>query len=476
MIVDITTKDNETYSITRREMISSSYQQDSSSDNEFVLGFASACSLSFSMKDLEEQYTDVDFLESTCVMWDDEKLVRKGLFYLKKLTKRDDVYNFEFIDNMTKFDKRFKEQEFSGNIVSLLQLICRDCGITLYDYSKMLNQDIIIKNSDELLNMNYREILQAICEATGTFAIIDEFGRLVLDWYTLEQPTEIAYYQLHDFEIEEAKSAPKEVSGVINGVEVKSWSTSPSGYVLYITNNNPILMNHTEADINSYLANIKNNRLINDFEYNSLELRTRINWNLKVGDCITVEDKKGNWHFSIITNIAYRNDSNMTITCSGENHDRDYTTINKKNAEYSSSAFIFGKKETTDKTTKISILNVRDSSQAYLNLSDLQLSGSVSVKLNDSNIKTINKYGDMSHGFVLNLEKTMNTNELEITGNGVSELEISLILVNCTAEETVEPVEQYATILEYPAASGYGNNLYETCHLEKEEIIEGGGE
>ena len=58
----------------------------------------------------------------------------------------------------------------------------------------------------------------------------------------------------------------------------------------------------------------------------------------------------------------------------------------------------------------------------------------------------------------------MPENTLEISGTG-TDIEISLLMVNCNAEETVEPTPDYIFIDE----ADY--NIYDTLLLRKEEIL-----
>lgn len=486
MIIKITTKDGSDYTITNKNLVSTSYRQDSSSDNEFLLGFAASCSFNFSMKDFEGEYDDVNFLESTCELYNDEQTIKKGTFSLKKLTTRDEIYNFEYIDNMVKFDKRFKEQKFNGNIVEFLQLICSDCNVVLGSYSEILNQDIQITNTDVFLNMNYREILQSLCEVTGTFALINEDGELTLKWYNEESSKDILYSTLHQFELDESLSSPKELNGIVNGLEFKTWTDEPEGYVLYLSNNNPVLMNLTEVEVYEVLNNIKSNRLNDDFEYNSLDLQKRIDWELNVGDKIRVQDRKGNFHNCFITNLTFRNDSIMSLTSSGENHDRNYTSVNNDNTNLYSYTTMkkFQNEEilniSSTKTFLYRINNIKESSCIFLNhLLESNSKFTINLYIEDELIKSIDTEKDIFNwGIIIDLEKTMKENILKIEINGNGDIDInknvfSFILVDCNIEESQDEEPDDEWIIIYDMWNNEeAQNPFNTLLISRELIIE----
>lgn len=471
MVLNFTLKDESTLQITNNEIISSSYKSDSSSSNEIQFGFASSAGLDFSIIDLEGDYTSVDFDGATIEMYNDAETIKKGIFIVKSVSRRKEIINISSLDYMSKFDKRFIDNLWSGTVGELLTKICTDCDVTMGDScTDFLHSDIVLPNSDPFINMNCREILQAICECAGCFAIIDSDGELQLKWFNLSVVKErIAYSALKDVEINDAENNITDVSGVIGGLEFKTYDSEPEGYEIIIGNNNPIIYNHNYEETQAIFDEIKTERLV-DFNYYTLDLQTRTIWDLEVGDTIEVQNKNNSYYKAIVTNIEYANDCNMYIVSSGENHDRNYNSINNKDSEAYGGTLIFGLNKDTDGEYFIKIKDINPSSQAYLNISDTSLNGSVVIELEGTTLKTLTNNGFTSYGFVVNLETTMQENILKITGTGVSDLEISLILVNCSAEETEEPVPEYVVINR--------ENVHDTLLLNIVEIQEqslGGG-
>lgn len=471
MILDFVLSDDSTLTMTDDIIISSSYLSDASSSNELIFGFASSCGLDFTIIDLNGTYLNTDFNSAVITMYNDDRTIKKGVFNVRTVTRKKETITFSCLDDMSKFDKRYTNNMFSGTVKDLLDEVCDLCGITEgTTCTSFLHSDLNIPNSDPFINMNCREILQAICECSGCFAIIDENGELQLKWFNLSTVTkQISYDSLFEYEKEDTENNITDISGVIGGLEFKTYNDNPSGYEIIIGNNNPIIYNHNYTETQNIFNEIKEERLV-DFNYYTLKVKVRIDWTLKVGDTIEVQDKNSSYYKAIITNIAYSNNSGMTITSAGENHDRNYNTINNKDSEAYGGTLIFGLNKDTDGEYFIKIKDINPSSQAYLNISDTSLNGSVVIELEENTLKTLTNNGFTSYGFVLNLETTMDENILKITGTGVSDLEISLILVNCSAEETEEPVPEDVVITR--------ENVHSTLLLNIVEIQEqnaGGG-
>ena len=460
MKLKIILNDNTDFIINETSLISWNYKADSTDNNEILLGYASSCSLTFSLKNINNAYTNTDFTDCKVELWNDDLTVRKGIFNYRTLQKRDEIFNFSCLDNMIKFDKRFIDETFTGTVADFLQLACNDCVVSAGDsLNSFLNDDLTITNIDTIINMNYREIIQAIAECCGIFFYIDKDGKLQQAWYNTTHSLTIPYTSLHSLEIQEEVNSPKEITGVINGVEVKSWAVLPDGYALYLSNNNPIFMNHTEADITNRIIAIKSNRL-NNFNYYTASFSLRIDWSLNIGDSVRVQDKYGNYYLCLITNLTYNNYM-MSINSAGQNYNRDYNQITNKDAERKSSGvLLYRSNKDTDGIYSYTIKNIKESSQVYLNVSDTNLNGSIDILIEGTLYKTITSSGGLSsYGVILDLENTMTENEIQIDVNGITDLEISFMLINCDIEETV--IEE--TMINR-------DNVYDTLLLNIEEI------
>lgn len=466
MYIKLTTLNSDTYYIDESNLISWTYKADSSADNELMFGFASSCGLNFSVKDTLGTFTGVNFTNSTIELYEDSTMTtKKGIFRCNNIQRREDIINFESLDYMTRFDRRFTDETFvNKTIKELLLEACGACNVSPgSSLSSFLNDDIVIKDNETILNMNYRELIQCVCEVSGTFAYINPDGELEIGWYDLTPKKDISYSVLHSLEIQEEENNPKEISTVVNGVEVKTYQVSPQGYCFILSNNNPILMNLTEEECNNRLNTIKNTRF-NNFRYYTLSCSLRQDWDLTIGDSVRVEDRNGVKYLCLITNYTLQ-DYMMSITSSGQNYNKDYNQINNNNSNNGGGALLYRKHMTSNGLASIDIKNIKESSQAYINVSDTNLSGTIEILINDVSYKTITGNGLTSYGVILDLEKTMTTNNLKVRVNGVSDLEISLLLINCNVEENI-PDHYYIT----------RENMHDTVLLHLEEIQEGGGQ
>lgn len=450
--------------ITEDKMLSWEYKADSSTDNEFVVGFCCAAGLNFAISNFDGTYSNIDFNGCTIDLYKDDVNVI-GKFNFKVLTRKNDIMNFQTLDNMEKFDVRYTEDSFSGTVEQLVKKCCINCGVQAgSSLNSFLNKDIQINNNEQFLNASYREILQAALEISGCFGYIDSQGQLQFGFYDLNTvDKQLPYNSLMDFEREEVPNNITDISCVVNGIEVRSYDSQPTGYELYLANNNFLLLYLTENEIKTVLNNIKTTRFTN-FSFYSLNLKTQIDYDCNIGDVIEVQDKDLNYYKAIITNLTFTNSSAMKINSAGENKSRNYTNItNKDGGTVGGAASIFRSHKTNINNATIStiaIKNVKEGSQCFFHLSG-EGSGTITALLNGVVVKTFT-FG--SYGFVLPLEYTMPENTLEVSGTG-TDIEISLLMVNCNAEETVEPTPDYIYIDE----ADY--NIYDTLLIRKEEIL-----
>lgn len=467
MVLDFVLSNGASLTMTNNDITASEYKSDASSDNELLFGFASACGLDFSVIDLEGRFIGVDFVDAIITMYNDDRTIKKGIFNVRTVSRKKEVINFSCLDNMVKFDKRYTNENFSGTVSSLLDEICLFCGVTRgSSTSSFLHSSLGIPTSDPFLNMNCREILQAICECSGCYSYIDEEGELQFRWFDLSTVTkQIPYDSLFEYEKEDAENNITDVSGVVGGLEFKSYTTpSPVGYEIIIGNNNPIIYNHTYDETQDIFNEIKQERL-QSFQYYNLTFKARIDWDLKIGDTIEVQDKDGTYYKAIITNLSYSNDAAMNITSSGENHDRGYNSINNKESQAIGGTLLFNKKIETETTLLLEITDINETSQAYFTFSDAQFNGTVTISLEGTIIKTITNNGFTTYGFTLPLELTMQSNDLTVTITGANELELTIFLINCGIKENI-PETLYIT----------RENMHDTVLLHLDEIQGGGGQ
>lgn len=467
MILDFILKNGASLTMTNDDITTSSYKSDASSDNELLFGFASSCGLNFSVVDLEGNFVGIDFVDAIITMYNDDRTIKKGIFNVRTVSRRKEVINFSCLDNMIKFDKRYINENFNGTISSLLDEMCLMCNVSRgSSTSSFLHDSINIPSSEPFLNMNCREILQAICECAGCYAYIDEEGDLQFGWFDLSTvKKQIPYSSLFEYEKEDAENNITDVSGVVGGLEFKSYTTpEPVGYEIIIGNNNPIIYNHTYDETQAIFNDIKQNRLQN-FQYYNLTFKTRIDYDLKVGDTIEVQDKNESYYKAIITNLSYSNDAAMYITSSGENHDRGYNSINNKEGQAIGGTLIFNRNIQADTTLLLTITDINETSQAYLTFSDPSFNGTFSVRLEGEQLKQITNNGFTTYGFTLPLELTMRNNDLTIGITGADDLELTIILINCGIKENI-PEILYIT----------RENMHDTVLLHLEEIQEGGSQ
>lgn len=321
MIIVIDTTDGNSYKIKNDNLTSVFYSSDCSDSSEIVIGFASASALNFEIIDLQGKFKNIDFTNSILKLFDDSEEFKIGTFKIKKIYKKRNTIKFECTDNMVNFDVRFQGGIFPMTINELLNTICIQCGVENNSKTNLPNLLNVVISNSELIGKNCREILQFICEVTGTYAIINNDGELELKWFNFKTvKKEIEFKELIDFERDENQT---NVSGVQIYVENELYKVSDGKYDLYLTENNPLFLNNN-TNIKLLLNNIYNSN-IKGMSYHGGIIKIRPDYNLNLGDVIKVKDNEGSYLF-IVSNISVKNNSSMTITSAGQNFDREFNS------------------------------------------------------------------------------------------------------------------------------------------------------
>lgn len=110
-----------------------------------------------------------------------------GVFTVDEATRTEYGTDIVAYDNMTKFDKNFGYDTFTGKPYEILSMLCRDCSVTLgmtqADVQALTNgtQTLVLMTESDI--KTYRDCLFWLAQSCASFATIDRQGRLVLRRY-----------------------------------------------------------------------------------------------------------------------------------------------------------------------------------------------------------------------------------------------------------------------------------------------------
>lgn len=321
MIIDIYTKDSNVYSFTKANIITSSYISDSAG-SEIVIGYTSAAAFNFTLSNLNNQYNNINFNKSKCILYlDDFRTKKLGEFKVDDVKKNKQTIVFSCIDRMVDFDSIFKGATFPISALDLLKQICIQVDIILNN-TNILNGDIMLNSPDKITGKTCRDVLKYICEVSGNFAIINNNGELELKWYDLNNiKRNLTYSNLFNYERDEQES---EITGVSLYIDNELYIKGLSNYDLYLTNDNPLLSQLSTDDLNLALTNIYNK--VNGMKYLGCSISSFFYDDIEVGDVLTITEDDLQVYKIIVSTIKINDFNSFEINSAGENISRTYET------------------------------------------------------------------------------------------------------------------------------------------------------
>ena len=186
--------------ITEENIIAGSFSIDryTASGDNVEIGSAVAAELKMTLDNHTGIYDDVNFAGATLrvnvsVKREDGLIsyIPMGIFIVDEQIKNQTTISLTALDYMAAFDKvfDFKDYEQGMSIQQILFAIYNQCMIkdnaesSLGDFLDLPNMDYIPYDLPQSESLTCRQILQWICEITGTCAYMDGDGELQLGFY-----------------------------------------------------------------------------------------------------------------------------------------------------------------------------------------------------------------------------------------------------------------------------------------------------
>ena len=229
-----------------------------------------------------------------------------GVFTVDEKTKNKSSITLNALDNMVKFDKEYDtELVFPATLSEIAEDACSKCGVLLKTTS-FYNSDYVVNSRPSDDDLTYRQVIQWIAQLSCTNAFIDWDGQLCFSWFE-DSGFTLSPSDRYDSDIEEH-------SVLITGVRVvatdeSEYTAGKKGSVLSIKGN-LLVQSDAETIANIIYAKIGN------FTYLPYSSVCRPMPYLYPMDMITLIDKKGNSHHTIVSSVTYT--INGTTDVAGE--------------------------------------------------------------------------------------------------------------------------------------------------------------
>lgn len=231
--------------------------------------------------------------------------IRKGIFTAEEVTVDENYIKITAYDNMSKLDKPFSKSgiSFPVSLASLFRQICTSCGVA-YGGSDFPNSSLTINSAAEIdESTSCRDMISYIAQLACCFVYADVNGTIQMGWYRDTNYTVTEQQKLN---------GTVTITGVqLTDTEDTAHLSGTKNYCLMI-DDNPIALN------GSALQNVVwSDRLIG-MELTPFSAEIMSDPSIEAGDIVTVSDLHGNTYSTPITNMIYRLDGKMTVSCDAE--------------------------------------------------------------------------------------------------------------------------------------------------------------
>nr|DAG78789.1 MAG TPA: protein of unknown function DUF5047 [Caudoviricetes sp.] len=303
------------------------------SGSKLELGSAIAATLSLTLYNTDKKYDDVNFegvemKVSVAVDEDSPTWVPLGVFIVDTPPRHLSTISISAMDRMVLFDKDASGFDYDTNstVAEVIQACAKAAGVPLADTNmkNLPNYNVQVSKPETQSTITYRTLLQYCAALTGTFAYMNENGKLAFRWYDTTTGFAMTPANRYSSDIYEQDVTITGLTYTIKSQDSEGKETSTvnvygsADYVFDFTDNLLIAGN---AARNQALTVVQSKIIPTTYRPYSAEILPAP-W-LFPGDAVTYlpvdkDDTTANRLFSIVTNMAYTLNGSTTIAGQGE--------------------------------------------------------------------------------------------------------------------------------------------------------------
>lgn len=302
--------------LTYDDLMSYKLSGNASSDELLSFGYVSANEISFSIDNLDGRWDNISLdrvvwtlFKGKMLSRDTEEVFQVGIFTTTEALADDGVINVKAIDNMSKFEIKFKGINFPCTINDLVLQCCKQAGV-IFRSSTYPNMDFEITGAYQITQVTCRTIISLIAELAGCFAIINEYGELEFKWFNTQSSVET--YNSDDI----TGFAPDTIENAIGGISISfngtEYVVGTGAKKINLTADNRLLMYCTPAQIQEIITNIYSER--QGLAYHTASFQSLGEPALELGDVITVVDRKGGSYKVLVSGLTFSGNLKMDVT------------------------------------------------------------------------------------------------------------------------------------------------------------------
>ena len=303
------------------------------SGSKLELGSAIAATLSLTLYNTDKKYDDVNFegvemKVSVAVDEDSPTWVPLGVFIVDTPPRHLSTISISAMDRMVLFDKDASGFDYDTNstVAEVIQACAKAAGVPLADTNmkNLPNYNVQVSKPETQSTITYRTLLQYCAALTGTFAYMNETGKLAFRWYDTTAGFAMTPANRYSSDIYEQDVTITGLTYTIKSQDSEGKETSTvnvygsADYAFDFTDNLLIAGN---AARNQALTVVQSKIIPTTYRPYSAEILPAP-W-LFPGDAVTYlpvdkDDTAANRVFSVVTNMAYTLNGSTTIAGQGE--------------------------------------------------------------------------------------------------------------------------------------------------------------
>lgn len=359
---DITLTDGTVLNLTSADLWQNgmTFEDSVSGDSSFDIGSAIINTLTLSINNFDNEYSDYDFdgaevvcyvglqvsTEGTSELLDstgetildtnNETIIVQTSAEIEKIRictatvieqPEDETVTIDLTceDNMRKFDRDYSDSKlaYPATRGQIIRDACEVCGVTLQTYY-FDHDDYIVQTRPSDDALTFRQVLQWVAQIGCQWLRCDEYGRLCVKWYDTESTDVQEIDTTYSF-------TPQHTDVVITGIQVTEYSDSSDeepesyvagtqGYVLAISGNKLIRKGDGQT-VASIIAEKCVGMIFRPFESTCLT-----DVALEAGDAITIEDRNGNLYNTYLTTTTLQPGAGQNIACNAKSAAKNSST------------------------------------------------------------------------------------------------------------------------------------------------------
>lgn len=390
---DITLEDETELAFTNVQIWAGGFSIDNavSEDESFTaLGSAIIGSASIVINNIDEIYSDYDFMNASVILYiglelplpdnsdTDVEKIKVGTYHVDNPHYNGSTITLDLLDNMEQFDRPYTTSlSYPATLSEIVHDACTKCGVVFSPTSEHFpnyTYEVDEKPSDK--DTTYREIISWVAMIAGCFCKCDVNGRLELKWFDI---TTLEAWE--DSITDGGLFSPWNNPSSIDGGSFNPWNTGavldggsftdfPSVHYISSLYRQDICIDDTiitgvrilirtesedEEDaikefveeqefsgVNSYIIEIENNPFITvdtaqdvldylatqliGIKFRKLNVSHKSDPTIEIGDIAVVIDRKARQYPTLITHVSFTIGSSQTLVCGSETPARNKST------------------------------------------------------------------------------------------------------------------------------------------------------